>query len=40
MRERAHLWGGDVTIEAQPGSGTTVIVRMPYRVAEDAEAFP
>ena len=40
MHERAHLWGGDVTIEAQPGSGTTVTVRMPYRAAEDAEASP
>jgi len=40
MHERAHLWGGDVTIETQPGSGTTVIVRMPYQAAEDAEASP
>jgi PAS domain S-box-containing protein len=40
MHERAYLWGGDVTIEAQPGSGTTVTVRMPYRAAEDAEASP
>jgi len=40
MYERARLWGGDVTIEGQPGSGTTVIVRMPYRAAEDAEASP
>jgi signal transduction histidine kinase len=29
MRERAHLWGGDVTIEGTPGVGTTVRVRMP-----------
>jgi PAS domain S-box-containing protein len=40
MHERARLWGGDVTIEGQPGSGTTVIVHMPYRAAEDAEASP
>jgi PAS domain S-box-containing protein len=30
MRERAHLWGGEVTIEAKPGKGTVVSVRMPY----------
>ena len=29
MRERAHLWGGEVTIEGKPGQGTTVSVRMP-----------
>jgi PAS domain S-box-containing protein len=30
MRERAHLWGGEVTIEGKPGKGTLVSVRMPY----------
>jgi signal transduction histidine kinase len=30
MRERAHLWGGEVTIAGQPGRGTTVSVRIPY----------
>jgi PAS domain S-box-containing protein len=30
MRERAALWGGTVTIQGQPGAGTTVTVRMPY----------
>jgi two-component system sensor histidine kinase UhpB len=30
MRERAHLWGGEVTIAGQPGSGTLVSVRIPY----------
>jgi signal transduction histidine kinase len=29
MRERAHLWGGEVTIEGKPGKGTLVSVRMP-----------
>ncbi|MGH8070339.1 MAG: ATP-binding protein [Candidatus Entotheonellia bacterium] len=29
MRERAHLWGGEVTIEGKPGQGTIVSVRMP-----------
>jgi PAS domain S-box-containing protein len=31
MRERAELWGGTVTIQGQPGAGTTVTVHMPYR---------
>jgi PAS domain S-box-containing protein len=30
MSERAELWGGIVTIQGQPGAGTTVAVRMPY----------
>jgi signal transduction histidine kinase len=30
MRERAELWGGTVTIEGQPGVGTTVTVHLPY----------
>jgi PAS domain S-box-containing protein len=30
MRERAELWGGTVTIQGQPGAGTTVTVHMPY----------
>ena len=30
MRERAQLWGGTVTIQGQPGAGTTVTVYMPY----------
>ena len=29
MRERAHLWGGEVTIEGKPGLGTIVSVRIP-----------
>jgi PAS domain S-box-containing protein len=29
MRERALLWGGDVTIVGQPQKGTTVVLRLP-----------
>jgi two-component system invasion response regulator UvrY len=30
MRERAHLWGGDVIIQGRPGVGTTVTIRIPH----------
>jgi PAS domain S-box-containing protein len=30
MRERAHLWGGDIAIAGTPGQGTIVTVHMPY----------
>jgi PAS domain S-box-containing protein len=30
MRQRAHLWGGEVTIAGTPGRGTIVGVRIPY----------
>jgi PAS domain S-box-containing protein len=36
MRERAHLWGGDLSIQGKPGQGTVVALRMPY---EPAKAF-
>jgi PAS domain S-box-containing protein len=29
MRERARLWGGDVTIQGTPGVGTTVTIWLP-----------
>ena len=29
MRERAHNFGGDVTVQGTPGQGTTVTVRIP-----------
>jgi DNA-binding NarL/FixJ family response regulator len=30
MRERAHLWGGDVIIQGGPDAGTTVTIRVPH----------
>ena len=30
MRERAALWGGQVTLHGTPGQGTTVTVSIPY----------
>lgn len=29
MRERAEHWGGSVTLESEPGEGTTVVVSIP-----------
>lgn len=29
MRERATLWGGDLSIQTSDGKGTTVTVRLP-----------
>jgi two-component system, NarL family, sensor histidine kinase UhpB len=29
MRERAAIAGGELTIESQPGSGTTIRVKLP-----------
>ncbi|HVR40443.1 MAG TPA: PAS domain S-box protein [Thermoanaerobaculia bacterium] len=31
MRERAHTFGGTVTIEGAPGRGTSVVVRLPLQ---------
>jgi PAS domain S-box-containing protein len=31
MRERAHIFGGDVAIRGTPGRGTTVTIRIPLR---------
>jgi PAS domain S-box-containing protein len=31
MRERAHVFGGDVNIHGEPGQGTTVTVRIPLK---------
>lgn len=30
MRERAEMLGGRLTIESQPGSGTTILLEVPY----------
>jgi two-component system sensor histidine kinase UhpB len=37
MRERAQLWGGEVTIHSTPREGTTVVVRLPYTASEEEE---
>lgn len=38
MRERAALVGGTVTVEASPGAGTTVYVRLPVGGTPDDPA--
>jgi PAS domain S-box-containing protein len=38
MRERAHLWGGEVIIKGKRGRGTSIIVRMPYETSQAPEA--
>lgn len=40
MRERAELLGGEFTIAGEPGSGTTVRVRIPCAGHRRAEAHP
>jgi signal transduction histidine kinase len=41
MRERAQLWGGEVTIQSTPGEGTTVVVRLPDTTsAEGRPSWP
>lgn len=35
MRERAELVGGEVTIESEPGRGTTVYLRVPARTVHE-----
>jgi signal transduction histidine kinase len=31
MKERAHLFGGSVSIHGEPGKGTTVVVKIPLQ---------
>jgi len=31
IKERAHLWGGEVTIKGKPEKGTAVVVKMPIK---------
>ncbi len=38
MRERAESLGGVLTVASQPGKGTLVVVRMPFRQEEEVEA--
>jgi nitrate/nitrite-specific signal transduction histidine kinase len=37
MYERVERLGGSITIESQPGSGTTVVVRLPASVPSPAD---
>jgi signal transduction histidine kinase len=37
MQERAHLLGGEVTLEGGPGAGTRVRLRLPLNRVEQAE---
>jgi PAS domain S-box-containing protein len=36
MRERLHLAGGQISIESQPGSGTTIHARLPFSSRNDS----
>ena len=36
MRERLHLAGGQISIESQPGSGTTIRARVPFSSGSDS----
>jgi PAS domain S-box-containing protein len=36
MRERLHLVGGQISIESQPGSGTTIHIRVPFSSRSDS----
>jgi PAS domain S-box-containing protein len=38
MRERAHLWGGDVIIQGGADAGTTVTIRIPHEPLTTAAA--
>lgn len=35
MRERANLLGGDLSLESQPGEGTTIFARVPLYAVEE-----
>ncbi|HET8730131.1 MAG TPA: ATP-binding protein, partial [Moraxellaceae bacterium] len=37
MQERVEAVGGQFTLHAQPGRGTTVVIRVPVRLAGDTE---
>lgn len=40
VRERIRLFGADLAIDAAPGTGTHVTIRIPCRVASNEEAQP
>jgi len=35
MRERAYIFGGEVSVTGSPGHGTTVIARIPINSDDD-----
>jgi signal transduction histidine kinase len=37
-RRFCQMMGGDVTVESEPGKGTTFVIELPVEVREDAEA--
>ena len=37
MRERAHVFGGEVKIRGESGKGTTLLVRIPWELQEDGD---
>jgi signal transduction histidine kinase len=40
MQERVALVGGTFDVESRPGSGTTLVVRIPTSSSPDKEVFP
>jgi signal transduction histidine kinase len=36
MRERLQLVGGRISVQSQPGSGTTIYARVPFRSSSDS----
>ena len=40
MQERAHVFGGEISIHGAPNRGTTVSLRIPLQPARDAEPDP
>jgi signal transduction histidine kinase len=40
MKERVALVGGTFDVESKPGSGTTLVIRIPTSSSSDKEVFP
>jgi signal transduction histidine kinase len=40
MKERVALVGGKFKVESKPGSGTTIVIRIPSSSSPDKEVFP
>ena len=39
MRERLRLVNGELSIQSEPGRGTTVLARVPFRHAKESMAI-